>query len=77
MKLPALLALTGIMLFAQLSFLAHAQTGGWRLYTPPRQSFSAASPAALRKVESFSGEHRASLERSQSVHWATEITQQR
>jgi len=71
MKSPAILALASILLFAQPSILACAQTGGWQLYTPLKQSFSVESPAPLRKVESFSGEHQASLERSQRIHWAT------
>lgn len=72
MKTPAILVLTGILLFAQPSLLrVHAQNSDWRLYTPPKQRFSVESPAPLRKVESFSGEHQASLERSQRIYWAT------
>ncbi len=71
MKWLSILALVGVVLLAQPSLLAHAQTDSWRLYTPPRQSFSVESPAPLRKVESFSGEHQASLERSQRIHWAS------
>ncbi|MDQ3803162.1 MAG: hypothetical protein M3416_04835 [Acidobacteriota bacterium] len=49
---------------------AQAPTAGWRVYSPPHQSFSVESPAPLRKVQSFSGEHQASLERNQKNHWA-------
>jgi hypothetical protein len=71
MKSPVIRTLTGILLFVQPSILAHAQTGSWRIYTPSKQSFSIEAPAPLRKVESFSGEHQASLERSQRIDWAT------
>jgi len=66
-----MLALTGILLFAQSSFPVHAQTGSWRVYSPPKQKFSVESSAPLRTVESFSGEHQGSLDRSQKIHWAS------
>jgi hypothetical protein len=51
--------------------IAHAQTANWQRYAPRGSGFSVESPVPLRKVESFSGEHNASLERSQRIEWAS------
>lgn len=71
MKTRVIQISTLLFLIAQTCLLARAQDAGWRVYSPPRQSFSVESPAPLRKVESFSGEHNASLERDQRNDWAS------
>ncbi len=70
MKSPAVLAFIAILLSAQTGLTARAQAGGWRVHSPPGQNFSVAAPAPLRHVESFTGEHQASLDRSQKIEGA-------
>lgn len=51
---------------------AYAQDGKkWRVYSPPRSGFSVETPAPLRKVMSFEGEHGASLEPDQQMKGAS------
>ena len=69
MKLRKALALA--LLFIAQWGLAHAQHGtGWRVYSPKRGGFSVETPAPLRKVMSFDGEHGASTEPDQKNGWA-------
>lgn len=64
MKRSKVLALA-FLFIAQCGF-TYAQDGGrWRVYSPNHGVFSVETPAPLRKVMSFDGEHGASLEPDQ------------
>lgn len=60
-----------VLIASQATLTAHGQGGNWQTYSPRGSNFSVEAPAPLRKVESFSGEHNASLERSQRIEWAS------
>ena len=62
--------LAAVILVATQGNLAHAQNGNWRAYSPPHSGFSVETPAPLRRVMSFDGEHGASLAPDQWNGWA-------
>jgi hypothetical protein len=61
MKLPVVFRLSVILAIAQANSVVYAQSGNWRVYSPPDRSFSVESPAPLSRVASFDGEHGAIL----------------
>lgn len=61
MKLLCVFELSIILAIAQANCVVYAQAESWRVYPPPDRSFSVESPAPLRRVASFGGEHGASL----------------
>jgi hypothetical protein len=66
----AIVGLAVAILFAIQGDLTHAQNGNWRAYSPPHSGFSIETPAPLRRVMSFEGEHGASLAPDQRNEWA-------
>ena len=65
MKLQIVLSL----LFIALLGIARAQNGSWQVHSPSKSGFSIETPAPLREVMSFSGEHQASLDPEQKSGW--------